>query len=158
MSAKPNPLPFALLPLTAAFAVTIAAAFPTVPAAAQPSGFAGGEKALERLRAADTNHDGSISRAELIASRKANWQRMDRNKDGYFTKNDLPGMMQSRWDGDKLTALRTEFDADHDGRLSRKEFVEGPTLGFDIADSNHDGAVSKSEMDALAARIRARKG
>jgi hypothetical protein len=43
--------------------------------------------------------------------------------------------------------------------VSRAEFVEGPTPGFDLADANHDGLVSKAEASAVrdAARARARE-
>ncbi|WP_244024413.1 EF-hand domain-containing protein [Novosphingobium organovorum] len=148
---------FAPLLLTAALSP-----FAALPAQAQPGAspgaFPGGEKAIERLREADTNHDGAISRAELIAARKANWQRMDRNHDGVFTRDDLPAIVQARWDGDRLQELRRVFDANHDGKLSYKEFVEGPTLGFDMADANHDGRVTQAELEALRAAIKARRG
>ena len=55
-------------------------------------------------------------------------------------------------------ALVEAFDTDGDHRVSRAEFVEGPTPGFDLADANHDGLVSKAEASAMrdAARARAR--
>lgn len=130
----------------------------STPALAQNGSFPGGEKAIERMREADTNHDGVISRAELINARKTNWQRMDRNHDGYFSKDDLPRFVQSRWDSEQLVQLRKEFDTNHDGRLSYNEFVNGPTVGFDLADTDHNGLVTKAELEAMSAKIKAQRG
>ncbi len=145
-----SPLPLLL------FATTFAAA---LPAQAQPAGQSPGDgEAIERLKQADTNHDGAISRAELIAFRKTQWTRMDRNHDGYFSQDDLPGFVRSRWDGDKLVQLRKQFDKNHDGKLSYAEFVNGPTIGFDMADTDGNGVVTQAELDAAIAAIKARRG
>jgi len=41
-----------------------------------------------------------------------------------------------------------------DGRISRAEFVDGPTTAFDLADRNHDGQLSKEEIDAAASAMK----
>jgi Ca2+-binding EF-hand superfamily protein len=86
------------------------------------------EGAADRLREADANGDGAISRAELGAWRVSQWQRMDRNGDGAFSRDDLPALMRSRWDSDRLVQLRQVYDRNGDGRISRTEFVDGPAL------------------------------
>ncbi|PEQ10724.1 hypothetical protein B2G71_20620 [Novosphingobium sp. PC22D] len=110
------------------------------------------ENAMERLRAADTNGDGAVSRAEFLAMRASQWQRFDRDSDGYFSRDDLPGFAQKRWDGDRISTLRQEFDTNRDGRISRAEFVDGPTTLFDLADTDRDGRVTEAEAQAMTER------
>jgi Ca2+-binding EF-hand superfamily protein len=81
---------------------------------------------------------------------------MDRNGDGYFSKDDLPALARSRWDSDRLTQLRRDFDKNRDGRISRAEFVGGPMPMFEAADSNRDNQVSKAELQALGQKAKAR--
>lgn len=108
---------------------------------------------VDQLRQADTNHDGAVTRAEFAAWRAGQWQRMDRNGDGYFSREDLPAPLRDRWDSSRLAKLRDDFDRNHDGRISRDEFVNGPTPGFDMADANHDGVVTEAELQAAEARL-----
>lgn len=122
-------------------------------AAARPS--AGGARDFaEQLKAADRNNDGQVSRPELVGYRTTRWTRLDRNGDGYFSRDDLPGFVQSRWDGENLVQLRRAYDRDGDGRISRREFVGGPTPAFDAADTNRDGLVSEAELRAMSAQVR----
>ena len=69
---------------------------------------------------------------------------------------DLPALARSRWDSDRLTQLRRDFDKNRDGRISRAEFVGGPMPMFEAADSNRDNQVSKAELQALGQKAKAR--
>lgn len=134
-------------------AAAIALAGSAAPAAARP--VAGGSRDFaEQLKAADRNNDGQVSRPELVSYRTTQWTRFDRNGDGYFSRDDLPGFVQDRWDGEKLVQLRRAYDRDSDGRISRAEFVGGPTPAFDAADTNRDGLVSEAELRSLAGQVR----
>ena len=106
------------------------------------------------FKAADRNNDGQVSRAELVNYRSTQWARIDRNGDGYFSRQDLPGLAQGRWDGEKIVGLRQVYDRNNDGRISRTEFVDGPSPAFDAADTNDDGVVNAAEMRSLAAQAR----
>jgi Ca2+-binding EF-hand superfamily protein len=132
----------------AAIALTGSAA----PAATRPMA-AGPRDLAEQLKAADRNRDGQVSRAELVGYRSTQWPRLDRNGDGYFSRDDLPGFAKSRWDGEKLVQLRQAYDRNSDDRVSRTEFVSGPTPAFDAADTNRDGLVSEAELRSLAAQV-----
>lgn len=136
--------------LLSATVLTVVVGAPAM--AAQPRGIP--ENAIAQLRDADRNNDGQVSRAELVGYRSTQWTRFDRNTDGYFSRDDLPGFVQNRWDGDKLVQLRRAYDRDGDGRISRAEFVGGPTPAFDAADTNRDGLVNEAELQAMAARVR----
>lgn len=120
----------------------------------------------QHMAAADTDHDGTLSPAELTAFRQAREQerfaRLDANGDGAITADEAGA---ERW------AFLSRADADHDGRLTRAEldrarasgamrgahgFRGGPGAmhggGFDPArmiarfDANHDGALQLTEL------------
>ena len=104
----------------------------------------------ELFASADTNGDGVVTRAEFLTARVAAFSKYDRNGDGFIDEEDVPERLRTRQKvSDRLNGLIDRFDTDHDRRVSRAEFVDGPTLMFDRADANHDGQLSKAEISAL---------
>lgn len=102
------------------------------------------------LEGADANHDGTITRAEFIALRTELFERWDRDGDGYA---DAPRRrLAARSVSRPGAGLREQLDADGDGRVSRSEFVDGPTRAFDRADGNHDGRLDRDEIAAQRRR------
>ena len=75
-------------------------------------------KAVERLRAADANGDGALTKAEFAAYRAQQFQRLDRNGDGYLTDADTQQLkapqrdelMERAWD-DPAAAFDRTVDA-----------------------------------------------
>ena len=108
---------------------------------------------IERIMQADANGDGQVSRAEMIAWRAQQFSRLDRNSDGFIDMKDVPGLMASRFEP-QIKQLNSQFDANHDGRVSREEFVNGPTPVFDLVDANHDGVVTKDEVRIASAKVK----
>jgi Ca2+-binding EF-hand superfamily protein len=105
------------------------------------------------LQRADTNHDGKITHQEFVDARAQLFSRLDRNGDGYLDASDKPQRLLRRnrdngSDSARGQALST-LDSNHDGRVSREEFVNAPTRLFDQADTNHDGVVDSAELQAL---------
>lgn len=112
---------------------------------------------MEMLEKSDANRDGAISRAEFIDARRARFAKMDRNRDGYFSDDDLPRMVRKRA-GEKVDRVVQALDSNRDGRLSRVEFVDGPTRLFDLGDADRNGLIDRYELDRLRARAEARRG
>ena len=134
--------------LIAAAALVFAA-----PASAQA---ASSSQIIERMRQADTNNDGAVSRPEFINYRAEQFGRFDRNGDGYITQNDMPRLFARRApNGASPAEMITQFDANGDGRVSQAEFVNGPTLVFDQVDANDDNVCTEAELNAAIAAARA---
>jgi hypothetical protein len=131
-----------------------------VPAVAQE----GGGGMLERLKMADANKDGSITRAEMNAARAATFARMDRNGDGFITADERQQMADAAaakgkgkggaGRGDRGGA---GADANNDGKVSREEFLASPMRGFDRLDANNNDIVEASEIENARAMLARRK-
>jgi Ca2+-binding EF-hand superfamily protein len=95
------------------------------------------------LDKADADHDGYVTREEFKASRAAQFVRLDRNGDGVATLSEFPRLAKSnRPKAQTLKAVIQYADHDGDGRVTRAEFVDGPSPLFDRADRDHDGRLS----------------
>jgi Ca2+-binding EF-hand superfamily protein len=80
----------------------------------------GGMRGHGGMRAADTDKDGRISRAEAQAAHaKAGdrFEKMDVNKDGYIDRSDMQARIAQR-----RSECFAKADADRNGQLSRAEF------------------------------------
>ncbi|MEO9131960.1 MAG: hypothetical protein ABI240_12200, partial [Sphingomonas sp.] len=98
---------------------------------------------------ADTNGDGNISRAEFMAQAEARFARMDKNGDGFITADEMGGRAGRGPGGGMMAA-----DADHDGKISRAEFMAQTAQRFTKLDANGDGQISGDEMKAMMERMR----
>jgi len=103
-----------------------------------------GEGVFER---ADVNKDGTVAREEFIAARADHFAKLDRNSDGYIDSNDVPKRLAARrkqqGGGDFMAG---QFDADDDKKVSKEEFINGPTLAFDRADTDKNNVLDAKEL------------
>jgi len=113
-----------------------------------PQGRGGG-----MMMRADTNGDGTISRAEFTAQAEARFARMDKNGDGFITADEMSGR-GGRGPGGGLMAA----DTNGDGKISRAEFMAQTNDRFAKLDSNGDGQISGDEMRAMMERMREGRG
>jgi Ca2+-binding EF-hand superfamily protein len=105
---------------------------------------------IARMGEADTNRDGMVTKGELTTWRAANFMRFDRNADGAISDADIPSFARGTAIGSQFNVLKALFDNNRDRKVTRDEFVNGPTLLFDLADADHDNILTRNEMDATA--------
>jgi Ca2+-binding EF-hand superfamily protein len=110
--------------------------------------------------AADTNHDGFLSVAEvqalenselqkvqaaLRARTAAQFKALDTNKDGVLSFQEFAAATPSVKAHDTPATLLQKWDTNRDGKISAAEY-RAPTLArFDSVDLNHDGIVTPDE-------------
>lgn len=163
---KTNLSPAALFATASLFATLIA-----VPLIAQTPPPPPGRMNGERFKAADSNKDGALSRAEWDAAQRANdpFTRMDSNKDGKVTEAEMQAfgdMMRAERGGRKggrgegrgdPAAFFAAADGNKDGALSSAEWQAAGRKpeGMARIDSDKDGTVSRTEFDTAMAQVRA---
>jgi hypothetical protein len=115
--------------------------------------FAQNRDPVQLLAEADANGDGAISWSEVIALRTQNFERLDRNGDGYIDANDRPrGPFGARFD-EAFTQVKSQFDANGDQRVSRAEMIDAPAPVFTQGDVDGNGVLSAEELSALRAAL-----
>ena len=108
---------------------------------------------------ADADHDGVVTRAEIVAEAEARFAAMDTDKDGKVTAAERDAAREAmrarrRGGGDGAGAPRggggygMRGDPDGDGSITRADAVQRATKRFDRFDTNHDGKLDAAELAA----------
>jgi Ca2+-binding EF-hand superfamily protein len=112
---------------------------------------------LERLKAADKNADGMLSRDEAASLPRISqhFDEIDANHDGFITFEELRAFGASHRGNHRGHGLKA-LDKDGDGRISREEAAAAPRLAerFDQVDANHDGFLTPDELKAAHQAMR----
>ncbi len=113
------------------------------------------------LELADSNDDGKITRQEYIDARAAQFSRMDRNGDGVVDDADARERADQSGMGKRMAgAMRGRIDSNNDGKISKDEFVNAPTMLFDRFDADKNGELDAKELAAARSageRLRERR-
>lgn len=113
------------------------------------------------LERADADHDGKVTRQEYINTRAEQFARLDRNGDGFIDDTDSrEGADQSQRGQRVAAAMRGRIDANSDGKISKEEFVNAPTMLFDKFDADKNGELDAKELETArgaADRFRERR-
>jgi hypothetical protein len=95
----------------------------------------------------DTNKDGFVDRAEWDTGQQARFNQLDTNKDGKLSKEEMfPA--SSRADDRQLERQERFFrrvDRDHDGFVSKAEFMAQADRNFTRCDTDKDGRTNTAE-------------
>lgn len=109
------------------------------------------------LMRADTNRDGAITRAEMLADADARFVAMDTDKDGKVTAAERDAaraaMRAQRRNGNGGGprgggGFGMRGDPDGDGALTRAEAAQRAGARFDRLDTNRDGRLDATELAA----------
>ena len=101
----------------------------------------------------DANHDGTVTRAELIAGLKAEFTAHDSHRNGCLDAEQAGQINQARVDADQSTATPV-VDWNQDGCIDYTEFSAAPYSLFDQLDADHDGKLTPKELQRAGSRPR----
>jgi Ca2+-binding EF-hand superfamily protein len=111
------------------------------------------------------NANAPLPRGQMEGQIKANFGRMDANRDGFVTRAESAAARDAAMNA-RFNAMFGALDGDKNGSISRAEFIAAnrralanatrgaavPDRDFDLADTNKDGRVALAE--ALAGPVR----
>lgn len=99
----------------------------------------------------DANHDGTLTRAELIAGLKADFAAHDAHHNGCLDADQALAINQERVNEDQSTATPV-MDWNQDGCIDYTEYSAAPYSLFDDLDLDHDGKLTPKELQRAGAK------
>ena len=110
--------------------------------------FHGGPNALLKY---DANHDGTLTREELIDALRAEFNALDAKHTGCLTPEQVDAINQQRIAADQSAATPLQ-DWNQDGCVDFREYSAAVYSLFDQIDRNGDGKITPQEFNPRAAR------
>ncbi len=105
---------------------------------------AGEVRASQPAPGLDTDNDGTVDLAEAKAAASKLFDRLERDKDGTLDKHELSRRLSAK----ELAAA----DPDHDGTLTKDEYLAVVEQRFSAADPDHDSTLDAKELNSAAGR------
>jgi hypothetical protein len=103
---------------------------------------------LRGISSYDENRDGNVTCDEWRTAAAASFKKANKSGSGFLTEDEFRNLAAS--DRIFLVATFKYYDANGDGKIDKKEFVERPNPAFTYADKDTDCRLSQPEL--LAAR------
>jgi Ca2+-binding EF-hand superfamily protein len=97
---------------------------------------------MSLIRMLDTDNDGTVDLAEAKKVASALFDRLERDKDSTLDKRELARRLSAK----ELAAA----DPDHDGTLTKDEYLAVVEQRFAAADPDHDGTLDARELHSRA--------
>jgi Ca2+-binding EF-hand superfamily protein len=92
----------------------------------------------------DTDNDGTVDIGEAKAAASKVFDQLERDKDGTLDKRELSRRLSAK----ELAAA----DPDHDGTLTKDEYLNLVEARFNAADPDHDGTLDAKELNSPAGK------
>jgi Ca2+-binding EF-hand superfamily protein len=99
-------------------------------------------RSADLIRQLDTDNDGTVDLAEAKTAASAVFDKLERDKDGTLDKRELARRLSAK----ELAAA----DPDHDGTLTKDEYLALVEQRFNAADPDHDGKLDAKELNTKA--------
>ena len=110
------------------------------------------EHMQERLKEADANNDGKVSKDEMIAYKTKKFEAADTNRDGRLTQDEAVAYHEAereRRRKERQAKMFGKLDANGDGTASLEEFLAGGPGSFEDMDRNGDGFLSEDDKPKM---------
>jgi Ca2+-binding EF-hand superfamily protein len=113
--------------------------------------FAGGLPALAQsnnvnlVKRFDTDNDGTVDLAEAKKAASELFDKLDRDHDGTLDKRELSRRLTAQQIKELAAA-----DSDHNGKLTKDEYLAVVEQRFRAADADHDGTLDAKEFHSKA--------
>jgi Ca2+-binding EF-hand superfamily protein len=101
-------------------------------------------RGMNLIRMFDTDNDGTVDLAEAKKAASALFDKLERDNDGTLDKRELARRLSAK----ELAAA----DPDHDGTLTKDEYLAVVEQRFGAADPDHDGTLDTKELNSSAGR------
>ena len=103
-----------------------------------------GSFGFKRLKRLDADRNGAVSKAEYLSPRTAEFTALDTNHDNAVDPAEI-GAELTEPSEFRTKRYMKRVDANHDGKITREEFEQGPRAQFAGRDVNSDGKIGAED-------------